>query len=229
MSSDFSGLSFLFFSPSGKDFTTPTGGAFANFHHSITGLASWYIGVLYYQTLCVLLPFCLSIVIKMNVIPPGGQHVLCPLLHLWPSRQHSWIQSIAQWIMRRMWSIWTRYTRPGLTLVPMSASLHRFRLRGNFKLRLGTARSFTEQPPSPQYKRYYASVLTLPGLQPPHPAPDSPPHWCCSIASCIGYLLVSCTLLLYLLHCVYTPSMLLCVSLDCSVDGVSPPSGAIRN
>ena len=31
-----------------------------------------------------------------DVIPPGRQHVLCPLLHLWPSLQHSWIQSIAQ-------------------------------------------------------------------------------------------------------------------------------------
>jgi len=52
---------------------------------------------------------------------------------------------------------------------------------------------------------------------------------CCSIASCIvGYLLVSCTLL-YTYCTVYTPSILLCVSLDCSADGVSPPSGAIRN
>jgi len=34
---------------------------------------------------------------------------------------------------------------------------------------------------------------------------------------------------IYLLHCVYAPPILLCVSLDCSADGVSPPSGAIRN
>ena len=117
-----------------------------------------------------------------DVIPPGGQHVLCPLLHLWPSFQHSWIQSIAQWIMRRTWTIWTRNSRPGLTLVPMSVSLPRFCLRGNFKLRLRTAPeclhgSFAEQPPSPEYTRYYASVLPLPGLLPPHPAPDSPPPW----------------------------------------------------
>jgi len=32
-----------------------------------------------------------------------------------------------------------------------------------------------------------------------------------------------------LLHCVYTPSILLCVLLDCSAEGVSPPLGAIRN
>jgi len=37
-----------------------------------------------------------------------------------------------------------------------------------------------------------------------------------------------CALLYTLLHYAY-PSMPLCVSLNCSVDGVSPPSGAIRN
>jgi len=51
---------------------------------------------------------------------------------------------------------------------------------------------------------------------------------CCSIASCIGYFGLFHALLYTLLHCAY-PSMPLYVSLDCSVDGVSPPSGAIRN
>jgi len=51
---------------------------------------------------------------------------------------------------------------------------------------------------------------------------------CCSIASCIEYFGLFCALLYTLLHCAY-PSMTLYVSLDCSVDGVSPPSGAIRN
>ena len=41
------------------------------------------------------------------------------------------------------------------------------------------------------------------------------------------FITILCTAI-YLLH--YAgPSMLLCVSLDCSADGVSPPSGAIRN
>jgi len=39
---------------------------------------------------------------------------------------------------------------------------------------------------------------------------------------------ILCTAILPILHCVYTP-ILLYVSLDCSADGVSPPSGAIRN
>ena len=116
-----------------------------------------------------------------DVIPPGGQHVLCPLLHSWPSLQHSWIQRIAQWIMRRTWMIWMRNTRPGLTLVPMSAPLSRFCLRGNFKLSLRTAPecfhgSSAEFPPS-DYTRYYASVLSLPGLLPPTTALPSSPTW----------------------------------------------------
>ena len=51
---------------------------------------------------------------------------------------------------------------------------------------------------------------------------------CCSIASCIGYFELYCALLYTILCCAW-PSMPLYVSLDCSADGVSPPSGAIRN
>ena len=53
-------------------------------------------------------------------------------------------------------------------------------------------------------------------------------HRCCSIASCIGYFELFCALL-YAYCTMPVLPMLLCVSLDCSVDGVSPLSGAIRN
>ena len=39
---------------------------------------------------------------------------------------------------------------------------------------------------------------------------------------------ILCTAILPILHCVYSPTLLY-VLLDCSVDGVSPPSGALRN
>jgi len=41
------------------------------------------------------------------------------------------------------------------------------------------------------------------------------------------FITILCTAI-YLLHYA-CPSMLLCASLDCSADGVSPPPGAIRN
>ena len=61
------------------------------------------------------------------------------------------------------------------------------------------------------------ATWTVPGGDPPT-----------SIASCIGYLQVFIALQLYLLYCVCPPTLLY-VSLDCSADGVSPPSGAICN
>ena len=78
--------------------------------------------------------------------------------------------------------IWTRNTSLGLMLVPMSAPLPRFCLRGNFKLSLRTAPeclhgSSAEPSSSPDYTRYYASVLSLPGLLPPTTALPSPPTW----------------------------------------------------
>ena len=50
---------------------------------------------------------------------------------------------------------------------------------------------------------------------------------CCSIDVCIAYFDLLCVLLFS--YCTTCPSMLLCVSLDCLADDVSPPSGAIRN